>query len=54
MITNSPATGDAGSIPGSGRSLGEGIGNPLQPQGQRRLTGYSTRGHKGTGHDLSD
>ena len=43
MITNSPATGDAGSVPGSGRSLGEGISNPLQSQRQRRLTDYSTR-----------
>ena len=34
MIKNLPAnggaTGDAGSIPGSGRSPGEGNGNPLQ------------------------
>ena len=34
MIKNPPAnagdTGDAGSIPGSGRSPGEGKGNPLQ------------------------
>ena len=27
---NAEATGDAGSIPGSGRSSGEGDGNPLQ------------------------
>ena len=27
---NAEATGDMGSIPGSGRSPGEGIGNPLQ------------------------
>ena len=26
---NAEATGDAGSIPGSGRSYGEGDGNPL-------------------------
>ena len=44
--------GDLGSIPGSGRSPGEGHGNPLQysclenPQGQRNLAGYSTWGHK--------
>ena len=39
--------GDLGSIPGSGRSPGEGNGNPLQysclenPHGQRSLVGYS-------------
>ena len=41
--------GDPGSIPGSGRSPGEGNGNPLQysclenenPCGQRKLVGYS-------------
>ena len=39
--------GDPGSIPGSGRSLGEGNGNPLQysclekSHGQRSLAGYS-------------
>ena len=39
--------GDPGSIPGLGRSLGEGNGNPLQdsclenPQGHRSLAGYS-------------
>ena len=34
MVENSPAntgdTGDRGSIPGSGRSLGRGNGNPFQ------------------------
>ena len=31
VVRNSPAnTGDAGSVPGLGRSLGEGNGNPLQ------------------------
>ena len=31
MVKNPPASaGDAGSIPGSGRSPGEGHGNPLQ------------------------
>ena len=31
MVNNPPANaGDAGSIPGSGRSPGEGSGNPLQ------------------------
>ena len=30
MVKNLPAKGDVGSIPGSGRSPGEGNGNPLQ------------------------
>ena len=38
MVKNPPAntdaTGDAGSIPGSGRSSGGGNGNPLQYSGQ--------------------
>ena len=44
--------GDLGLIPGLGRSLGEGHGNPLQysflenPHGQRRLVGYCPWGHK--------
>ena len=45
--------GDLGSIPGLGRSYGEGHGNPLQysclenPHGQRSLAvGYSPWGHK--------
>ena len=44
--------GDLGSIPGLGRSPGEGHGNLLQysylqnPQGQRNLEGYSPWGHK--------
>ena len=44
--------GDLGSLPGSGRSPGEGNGNPLQcscvenPYGQRSLLGYSPRGGK--------
>ena len=44
--------GDLGLIPGSGRSPGEGKGNPLQysclenPLGQRSLAGYSPWGHK--------
>ena len=44
--------GDLGSIPGSGRSPGEGNGSPLQysclenPQGQRSLAGYDLWGHK--------
>ena len=51
---NLPATGgdirDTSSVPGWGRSPGEGNGNPLQysslenPQGQSSLMGYSPRG----------
>ena len=44
--------GDLGSIPGLGKSPGEGHGNPLQysclenPHGQKSLEGYSPWGHK--------
>ena len=44
--------GDPGSISGSGRYPGEGIGTPFQygclenPHGQRNLVGYSPRDHK--------
>ena len=44
--------GDPASIPGSGRCLGKGNGNPLQyswpgePHGQRSLAGYSLWSHK--------
>ena len=44
--------GDPGSSPGSGRSPGEGNGNPLQysclekSYGQRSLVSYSPWGHK--------
>ena len=42
--------GDQGSIPGSGRSPGEGNGNPLQlpgeSHGRRSLVGYSLWGQK--------
>ena len=44
--------GNVGSIPGSGRSPGEGNSNPLQysclenPTGRRSLVGYSPWGHK--------
>ena len=54
MAKNLPANtgdaGDSGSIPGSGRSPGEGNGNPLQysclkkSHGQRSLAGYSLWG----------
>ena len=45
-------TGNAGSIPGSGKSPGGGNGNSLQyshlkeSHGQRSLTGYSPQGHR--------
>ena len=59
MVKDPPAkAGGAGSIPGSGRSPGEGNGNPLQysclenPHGQRSLVGYSPWGHKGVRNDL--
>ena len=45
-------TGDAGLIPGSGRSPGGGHGNPSplfllgKCHGQRSLPGYSSWGHK--------
>ena len=44
--------GESGSLPGSGRSLGEGNGYPLQYSfggefhGQRSLVGYNPWGHK--------
>ena len=49
---NARDAGDTGSIPGLGRSPGEGNGNPLpvflpgESHGQRSLVGYSPRGHK--------
>ena len=45
---NARATGDTGSIPGLGRSLGGGNGIPLQYscQGQKSLAGYSPWGRK--------
>ena len=53
-VKNPPASaGDPGSIPGSGRSPGEGNGNPLQhsclgnpSRGQRSLAGYRPSGCK--------
>ena len=55
VVKNLPAKagdeGDAGSIPGSGRSLGGGNGNPLhyscleKSHGQMSLVGYSPWGH---------
>ena len=56
MVKNLPANagdeGDMGSIPGTGRSLGVGNGNPLQylclgnSLGQRSLAGYCLWGCK--------
>ena len=49
---NAEDIGDTDSIPGAGRSPGEGHGNPLQysclenPHGQRSLAGYSPQGCK--------
>ena len=49
---SSCSAGDAGSVPGSGRSSGEGNGNPLQysclenPLGERSLAVYSPWGLK--------
>ena len=50
VVKNLPANaGDVGLIPGSGRSHGEGNGNPFQYsylEKQRSLVGYSPWGHK--------
>ena len=52
MVKNLPGNvGDAGSIPGSGISPGEGNGGPPvfspgKSYGQRIRVGYSPRGHK--------
>ena len=51
LPTSAGAAGDEGSIPGAGRSPGEGNGNPFQyscldKNGQRSLLGYSPWGHK--------
>ena len=49
--------GDSGSIPGSGKSLGEGNGNSLQlflpgkSHRQRNLAGYSPWGLRSVGHN---
>ena len=60
VVKNTPTNaGDMGSIPGSGRSLGEGNGNPLQyacleeSHGQRNMVGYSLWGCRRVGHDLA-
>ena len=55
VVKNPPANAgdirDVGSIPGSGRSPGEGNGNhssilAWKSHGQRSLAGYSPKGHK--------
>ena len=52
MVKNLPANaGEAGSIAGLGKYLGEGNSNPLQDSRlgnprQRSLVGYSPRGHR--------
>ena len=57
LVVKTPLAGTGGaratgSIPGSGRSLGIGNGNPLQypylenPHGQKSLVGYSPQGRK--------
>ena len=52
MACNAGDLRDMGSIPGWGRSPGDGNGNPLKyscmenPHGQRSLVGYSSWGHK--------
>ena len=56
-VKNLPANaGDTDSIPGSGRSPGEGNGNPLQSScpgnPQRSLVGCSPWSCKSLGHDL--
>ena len=52
LPANAENAGDAGLIPGLGRSPGGGHGNPLQYSclenlhGQRSLAGYSPKGHE--------
>ena len=56
--TNAGDTGDLGSVIGSGRSPGEGNGNPPQysclekPHGQRSLAGYIV--HRVTESDMAE
>ena len=60
MLKNPPSkAGDESLIPGSGRSPGEGTGNPHQyfclkkSQGQRSLAVYRPCGNKRVGYDLA-
>ena len=52
LPSNAEDVRDAGSIPGSGRSTGGGVGNPLQcsclenPHGQWILAGCGPQGHR--------
>ena len=46
--------GDPGSIPGSGRSAGEGIGYPLQYSGLENSMDYAVRGVAESQTRLSD
>ena len=46
--------GDLGSIPGSGRSPGEGNGNPLQYSCLENPHGQEAGGHSPWGHQESD
>ena len=56
---NAGDSGNASSIPGSGRSPEEGSANPLQhsclekSHGWRILVGYGRWGHQRVGHDLA-
>ena len=59
VVKNLPANaGDVGLISGSGRSRGEGNGNPHQyshlgnPMNRRNLVGYSPWGRRRAKHDL--
>ena len=54
MVKNLPASaGDAGSIPGSGRSRGGGNGNPLQYSWTEEPGGLQFMGLQRTGHNLA-
>ena len=50
LLANAGGIRDTGSVPGPGRSPGEGNGNPLQysclENGQRSPAGYSPWGHR--------
>ena len=54
VVKNPPASaGDAGSIPGSGRSRGGGNGNPLQYSWTEEPGGLQFMGLQRTGHNLA-
>ena len=60
MVKNPSADGgDTGSLPGSGRSPGEGSGNPLQcslpgeSPGTKEPVGLQSTGLQRVGHDLA-